>query len=124
MNPPLTPETEAERADALKRDGLLIGTAALSLLNGMHFSPFFDYGYILLKPIATGLLITSPLLSFYLTSLLLAASTLALAGVPAALFERWSGRRSTDATSLMVWLVAAAVLSFPSLLGAVGFWSR
>jgi hypothetical protein len=123
MQTPLTPEQEDERAETLRRDGLLIGVAVLSLLNGMHFSPFFDYGYILFRPIATGLLITSPLLTFYLTSLLLAAATLALSGIAPALFERATGRTATDSTSMGVWLAAAAVLALPSLLGAVGFWS-
>lgn len=122
MTVPPNPHSDAERAEILRRDGLLIGVAALSLLNGMHFSPFYDYAYILFRPIAAGLLITSPLITFYLTSLLLASATLVLSGVSAALFERWTGRNKTDATSLGIWMAAAAVLSFPSILGAGGFW--
>ena len=38
-----------------------------------------------------------------------------LAGVPAALFERVTGRRQTDAASAAVWLVSLGVISFPAL---------
>lgn len=109
-----------ERETLLRRDGLLIGIAALSLLNGMHFSPFFDYAAVYLGGFLTGLFISSPLLLFYFTSLLLSAATLLLAGIPAALFERFTGRKDSDGTSLGIWLGATAVLAAPSILGLAG----
>lgn len=109
-----------ERETALRSDGLLIGIAALSLLNGMHFSPFFDLAAIYLGSFLAGLFISSPLLLFYFTSLLLSAGTLLLAGIPAALFERFTGRKNSDATSLGIWLGATAVLASPSILGLAG----
>ena len=41
-------ESDAERQEILQRDVLLAVTAGLSLLNGMHFSPFFDPAFILI----------------------------------------------------------------------------
>jgi len=36
--------SEMERREALlKQDGYIIGIASLSLLNGMHFSPYFSF---------------------------------------------------------------------------------
>jgi len=113
-------QDDQQRAEILRRDGSLIGIAALSLLNGMHFSPFFDPFFILLKPIAVGFFITSPLLLFYFTSLLLSAITLILAGAVAAIFERITGRTETDSTSLYVWLGATFALALPSFLNSAG----
>ena len=111
-----------ERETLLKRDGMLIGIAACSLLNGMHFSPLFDPAFVLFRVFAPGFFISSPLLLFYFTSLLLSAATLIIAGVPAALFERFAGRRQSDTTSLGIWLAATAVLALPSLLGRAGIF--
>ena len=43
-----------DRERLLKQDVLLVATAGLSLVNGMHFSPWFDPVSILLKPFLAG----------------------------------------------------------------------
>lgn len=106
---------DQERAESLRQDGLLVGIAAVSILNGMHFSPLFDPFFILVKPFAPAFFITSPLLLFYFTSLLLSAGTLVLAGVPSAIFERVTGRKKSDSTSLAIWLACTIVLVLPTL---------
>lgn len=113
-------DTPELREEILKRDGYMIGIATLSLANGMHFSPWFDAAAFALLPILRGLLVTSPLISFYLVSLFLATATLVLAGVPAALYERASGRKESDSRSMAIWLAAAFVLALPALASAVG----
>ena len=105
-----------QREALLKRDGMLIGIAGLSLLNGMHFSPLFDPAFLLFRAFAPGFFLNSPLLMFYFTSLLLSASTLVIAGIPAALFERLTGRRESDAASLAVWLAASAAIAAVTML--------
>lgn len=111
---------DQERTEILRRDGTLIGIAAFSLINGMHFSPFFDPFLILLQPIAVGFFIKSPLLLFYFTSLFLSAITLILGGAAAAIFERVTGRTETDSISLYVWLGATFLLALPSFLNSAG----
>jgi hypothetical protein len=113
----MTSHDDTERSDILRRDGMLIGIAALSLLNGMHFSPLFDPAFLVLRAFAPGFFVSSPLLMFYATSLLLSLSTLLIAGIPAALFERISGRKESDAASLGVWLLCTAALALPPFLG-------
>lgn len=110
-------QDQQERETLLRRDGFLIGIAAMSLLNGMHFSPFFDYAAVYLGSFLAGLFVSSPLILFYFTSLLLSVGTLLLAGVPAALFERLTGRNDSDNASLAIWLVATMLLAFPSFAG-------
>lgn len=106
---------EQERAEAMRNDGLLIGIAGLSLLNGMHFSPFFDPFYVLVKVFGPAFFISSPLLLFYFTSLLLSVTTLLVAGIPAAIFERLTGRRKSDFNSLGIWFIGTLLLTIPTL---------
>jgi hypothetical protein len=105
-----------QRETLLKKDGMLIGIAGLSLLNGMHFSPLFDPAFLLFRVFAPGFLVNSPLLMFYFTSLLLSASVLVISGIPAALFERFTGRKESDTVSLAIWLGTLAVAGVFTLL--------
>jgi uncharacterized membrane-anchored protein YitT (DUF2179 family) len=109
-----------QRETLLKRDGMLVGIAGLSLLNGMHFSPLFDPAFVLFRVFAPGFFLNSPLLLFYFTSLLLSAATLVIAGIPAALFERFTDRRESDTISLGIWLATSAALAVVTLLNQTG----
>lgn len=108
------------REDLLKRDVLLIAVAGISLLNGMHFSPYFDPVFILLKPFIAGTLLTTPLVLFYLTSIFISLMTLLIAGIPAALYERLRGLKESTATSIGIWLAGTLLLALPSLLSMAG----
>ncbi len=104
-----------ERAEQLRHDGLYIGIAGVSLLNGMHFSPYFDPVFILLRPFAPSFFITSPVLMFYFTSLFISALTLVLGGVGAAIRDRAKGLQKSDATSLFIWLGGVLALTLPTI---------
>ncbi|MBM3607792.1 MAG: hypothetical protein FJX29_04945 [Alphaproteobacteria bacterium] len=107
------------RERILKQDVLIVGIVGLSVLNGMHFSPWLDIAFILTRPFfQVTFFISSPLLVFYFTSLALSTLTIMLAGIPAAIFERLTGRKETDATSLYIWLGAMILLTMPALLRA------
>ena len=45
--------------------------------------------------------------------------TLLIAGIPAALFERFTGAKESTSVSLGIWLGATLLLSLPSLLAAM-----
>jgi len=104
------------RENMLRKDGIFVGIAGMSLLNGMHFSAYFDPAFILLKPFAAGFFITSPILQFYFTSLFLSALTLAFGGVAAAIYERAKGLNESTPTSLWIWFGGILVLTIPTLL--------
>lgn len=113
--------TELEnREDLLKRDILLLATAGVSVLNGMHFSPYFDPVFILLKPFIAGTLLSTPLVLFYLTSIFTSLMTLLIAGIPAALYERYRGLEDSNASSLGIWLACTLLLAIPSFLAMAG----
>lgn len=105
-----------ERETLMQRDGILVGIAGFSLVNGMHVSPWFDPVYILMRPFTPTLIVSSPLLTFYFTSLFISVMSVALAGVPAAIFERMTGRKESDTTSLLIWLAGVLLLAIPALL--------
>lgn len=117
MNP--SPHDEHERAETMRRDVFLVAAAGLSLLNGMHFSPFFDPVAILLKPFVAGTFLATPLVFLYLASIFISLMTLLIAGIPAALFERFTGAKESTSVSLGIWLGATLLLSLPSLLAAM-----
>jgi hypothetical protein len=104
-----------EREAILRQDGLYIGIAVLALLSGMHFSPYFDPAFLLVRFFAPAFFVSSPLLLYYFTSLILATTALILGGIPAALFERTTGRTQSDATSLCIWMAGVGLIALPAL---------
>jgi hypothetical protein len=103
----------------LKRDLPLAATVAVSIVNGLDFSPVFDsvsfylYGFARESPIYDGELF------FYLTSVAISLMTLLLAGIPAALYERVRGLQQSTPGSLAIWLLATALLTLPAILRAL-----
>jgi hypothetical protein len=106
-----------ERTKLLQRDVLLVATAALSLVSGMHFSPWFDPVAILLKPFVAGTMFGTPIVFLYLTSIFISVMTLLLTGIPAALYERFSGLKESNATSLGIWLAGTGIIGLRALFG-------
>ncbi len=109
---------EHDRQGMMQRDVILVATAALSLVNGMHFSPWFDPIAILLRPFIAGTYLGTPLVSLYLASIFISVMTLLIGGIPAALFERMRGDKESTPASLYIWLVATLLISLPALMAA------
>jgi hypothetical protein len=105
-----------DRETILRQDGLYIGIAGLALLSGMHFSPYFDPAFLLIRFFAPAFFVSSPLLLFYFTSLILSTTALILGGIPAALFERMTGRTQSDAASLCIWMASVGLIALPAIL--------
>lgn len=107
-----------QRQATMQRDVTIVATAGLSLVNGMHFSPWFDPVAILLKPFLAGTFLGTPIVFLYLTSIFISAMTLLVAGVPAALYERFKGDQESTPASLYIWLAATIFLTMHALLAA------
>jgi hypothetical protein len=110
--------SDEDREGILRRDVLLVATAGLALLNGMHFSPLFDPVLFLVHRMVPSFF--GPLLLFYFTSLLISLTTLLLAGVPAAIYERARGLKESSAMSLGIWFAGCLLLTLPGLSGMFG----
>lgn len=100
-------------------NAFLVGIVGLAIVNGI-FSPFMVFtARLMVLTLAPGLLLGGATLVFFVSSLIAATATLLLAGVPAALFEQATGRRTTDTASYAIWLAASALLALPALLNAL-----
>jgi hypothetical protein len=97
----------------------LIGVAAIAAFNGTLFSPVFDSIFYYVDTFARGSLFYSPRLYLNLTSVFISLMTLLIAGIPAALYERIRGLKASTPVSLGIWLVAAVLLSLPTIMRVV-----
>lgn len=101
---------------------LVVAAACASAINGAPSSPLFDPVLFLLRPALAPLPLGGEAL-FHLSSIFLALATLAVAGIPAAVYERVRRLPGSTATSLGLWLVAALLLAIPGILGVSGYYS-
>jgi hypothetical protein len=103
----------------MSRQNLFVLALGLSLANGL-LSPVLQIvvwtipvWIVYLFPGASQLVIL-PEIIFYLSSLLVATTTLLVGGVPAALYERFSGEGPESATAMYIWAGACLALSLPA----------
>jgi hypothetical protein len=99
----------------MERHWYYIGIAFFGMINGM-FHPFRVMTFILTKVLMEVPLFGSEGLIFYVSSLMLATATIIVAGIPAALYERFV-RAKDDSTeaSLWIWLAGTAILTLPAV---------
>ena len=91
----------------------------MAIVNGI-FAPFVVVtSQVMITAIVPMVLLAGPSFVAFLGSLIGATATIMVAGIPAALFERATGRADTDAASSAIWLATAVVISFPGLARAV-----
>jgi hypothetical protein len=80
------------------------------------FSPLFDPVLFFVQRLAPGFF--GPQLLFHFNSLLISLMTLLIAGIPAAIYERLMGYKSSTLVSLGIWLIVTLLLTLPSLMNA------
>ncbi len=101
---------------------VLAGGALLSsMLNGLTTSPLFDSVMFYFVPMLPGVLRRGDF-SFYLNGVFIAVMSLALAGVPARIYERLRGGDGSPVVSHAVWFATAMLLAIPGGLGAIGYF--
>ena len=103
----------------LGRDLPLAATVAVSILNGLDFSPVFDAVNFYLSSFARGSLLFDGDVLFYATSVVISLMTLLLAGIPAALYERVRALPQSTPGSLAIWFLATLLLTLPAILRAL-----
>jgi hypothetical protein len=106
-------------AALVTRAALLIATLACALLNGFGRSPLFDsVDYMLGVALRGYPYMSRAVIYAYVTPVAIALLTLAIAGIPAALYERIRGLKSSTAVSLAIWLAATVLLALPAIMRA------
>ena len=99
----------------MERHWYYIGIAFFGMINGM-FHPLRVFSYIFSKILMNVPLFGSEALIFYFSSLMTATATIILAGIPAAIYERFAGiKDDSTVVSLWIWLAGTAVLAIPAL---------
>jgi hypothetical protein len=93
-----------------------IGIAFFGMINGLFNQTLVPLGYIFVKVLAPALLFGSEPLTLLLASLMVSTATIIIAGIPAAIYERFVGAEddSTEA-SLWMWLAGTALLTLPAI---------
>jgi hypothetical protein len=100
----------------------LIAIFAVSMLNGLYFSPLFDpVLFVIPRPMGM-FFVKGQTVTFYAAGFFLWLMTLLLAGIPAAIYERVRGLQRSTPVSLAIWFLAALALSYPSLKAAAELW--
>jgi hypothetical protein len=108
-------------AALLTRGLLLMATLACVLFNGFGLSPVQESVDYMLRITLRGYpFMTGAVIYNYVTPVAIALMTLAIAGIPAAVYERIRGLQSSTAVSLGLWLAAAVLLTLPAIMRAVG----
>jgi hypothetical protein len=98
----------------------LAATCGVAILNGSDASPLFDAAAFYLYSFAKDFPLFNADAYYYLTSLMVALLTLLLAGIPAALYERWRSLPDSTPASLALWLLSAVLLTLPTLSRLLG----
>jgi hypothetical protein len=103
----------------MNEQGLFVGVVAVALYNGL-FSPLTGLVFLMAQswmPVFVPLTIET---AQYGASLIVSTTTLLLAGVPAALYERWRGLETSSPQSCLMWLIGVILLTIPAVLQTVG----
>jgi hypothetical protein len=105
------------RTAAMQSDVLLVAIAATSLMQGMPWSPMLFPVVTMTTIFLAGTFIGTPMVVAYLGSMLASALTVVIAGIPAALYERANGLKTSNTVSLGIWLAGVLILiALPHLL--------
>ena len=92
----------------------VIAIMLFATINGI-FSPFI----VLMIPFVLVLMpeffLQSLSVLLFLSSILLSTLTLILGGIPAALYERWTGQTESSGVSMWLWLAGVGLLSVPAV---------
>jgi hypothetical protein len=98
-----------------ERSAYYIGIAFFGMINGI-FNPFFFFVFQISAYLMAEPLFGSTAAIAYFASLMLSTGTVILAGIPAALYERYVGaKEDSTVTSLWIWLAGTAILTLPAM---------
>ena len=100
----------------MERQFYYIGIAFFGMVNGLFNQLWLLFALIHVQILAPALLFGSISLTLMFSSLMVATATIILAGVPAALYERFSGAKDdSNVVSLWIWLAGSALLTLPAI---------
>ncbi|AXK81618.1 hypothetical protein DW352_14480 [Pseudolabrys taiwanensis] len=106
----------------MSRNAYYIGIAFFGMINGIFNQTALVFALIHLQVLAPALLFGSTGLTLMLSSLMVSTATIILAGIPAALYERFTGAKDdSTVASLWIWLAGTALLTLPAIGNFIEF---
>jgi hypothetical protein len=100
----------------MERNWYYIGIAFFGMINGLFNQVWLLFALIPMNLIGPALFFGSAPLTLMFASLMVSTATIILGGIPAALYERFTGAKddSTE-TSLWIWLAGTGILTVPAI---------
>lgn len=99
-----------------ERNFYYIGIAFFGMVNGIFNQLALIFALIHVQILAPALLFGSVPMTLMFSSLMVSTATIILAGIPAALYERFIGAKDdSPVASLWIWLAGTAILTLPAI---------
>lgn len=99
-----------------ERNFYYIGIAFFGMINGIFNQLALLFALIHVQILAPALLFGSVPLTLMFSSLMVSTATIILAGIPAAIYERYIGAKDDSTViSLWIWLAGTAILTLPAI---------
>lgn len=100
----------------MNRNLYYVAIAFFGMINGLFNQVAVVFALLHMQILAPVLLFGNVSLTLMVSSLMVSTATIILGGIPAALYERFTGA-SDDSTdvSLWIWLAATGVLAIPAI---------
>ena len=100
----------------MNKNHFYIGIAFFGMINGIFNQLALLFALIHVQILAPALLFGSTGLTLMFSSLMVSTATIIIAGIPAALYERFAGAADeSTTTSLWIWLAGTALLTLPAI---------
>jgi uncharacterized membrane protein len=105
----------------MERHWYFIGIAFFGMINGLFNPVWLAFSLIHVQILAPALLFGSGGLTRMFASLMASTATIILAGIPAAIYERFASAKGDAAeddssvVSLWIWLAGTAILTLPAI---------
>lgn len=99
----------------MERQFYFIGIAFFGMINGLFNQLWLLFALLHVQLLQPTLLFGSTSLTLMFSSLMVSTATIILAGIPAALYERFAGvKDDSNVVSLWIWLAGTALLTLPA----------
>ncbi|MEM1046575.1 MAG: hypothetical protein AAGL24_10500 [Pseudomonadota bacterium] len=102
----------------MDRQPYLIGVLAFGIVSGL-FSPLTPIMGLWLRNFLPAFFVATPAVLVLVAALFTATTVIMVAGVPAALYERLTGKSESTPASLWIWVAATAALSLPAIVTVI-----
>jgi hypothetical protein len=99
----------------MDRNFYYVAIAFFGMVNGLFNQNLLVFSLVHMQILAPALLFGSVPLTLMFASLMVSTATVIVGGIPAAIYERATGKAETNEVSLWIWLAGTAILTIPAI---------